>query len=154
RYKMPDAERGWRVPINPRIGGRELPVGLILIGLVLLASAVINLFTKETATISGVLFTVAFFGVFVVSEQITLKRRAAEKGKLDQFQLTTAPEVGIDALRARAGCTLVPVRDYNTLSQLSWAVENAPVDQDIVVMTVRLLRGPDGGTQELESDEL
>jgi len=154
RYKMPNAERGWRVPLNPKIFGREMPLGLILIGAALLSCALINLFTKQTATISGVLFTAAFFCVFVVSERITARRRAADKGKLDQFQLTSAPEVGIEQLKARPGNVLVPVRDYNTLSQLTWAVEHAPADRDIVVMTVRLLRGPDGGTQELESDEL
>ena len=32
RYKQPDAPtREWKVPLNPRIGGRELPVGLGLI---------------------------------------------------------------------------------------------------------------------------
>ena len=29
RYKRPDAPRDWKVPLNFKIGGREMPVGLI-----------------------------------------------------------------------------------------------------------------------------
>ena len=39
--------RAWRVPFNLRVGGVELPVGLILIFLVLLATALINLADQE-----------------------------------------------------------------------------------------------------------
>ena len=46
------------------------------------------------------------------------------------------------------------MRDYNTLAQLDWAVGNAPADRDVVVLTIRLLRGPSGGGAELEADEL
>jgi amino acid transporter len=154
RYKRPDIERGWKVPLNLNIGGRELPAGLVVIAICLFAAAVINLFTKQTATISGLLFTVAFFSVFLVSERITTRRRAADKGKLDQFQLTPEPEAGIEALHCRPGGVLVPVRDYNTLAQLDWVVGHTPPERDIVVLTVRLLRGPDGGAYELGADEL
>src|SRR5947209_5615836 len=47
RYKRPDIERGWKVPFNVHIGGRELPIGLVVIAISLFAAAVINLFTKE-----------------------------------------------------------------------------------------------------------
>ena len=154
RYKMPDHARGWKVPFNLRIGKTELPLGLIGIGLVLFVSAVINLFTKQTATISGLLFTLAFFGVFVVSERITMRRRAHGQGTLDQFSLNSELEVGIDALQTKPGAVLVPVRDYNTLSQLNWAVEHTEPHRDIVVLTVRLLRGQDGSSGGLAAEEL
>ncbi len=154
RYKAPDIPRGWRVPLNPRIGGREVPIGLIVIAVSLFAAALINLFTKEMATISGLLFTAAFFITFVVSERITARRRASAGSRLDQFQLTQEAEVGIEALRAKPGVVLVPVRDYNTLAQLDWAVTRTPPERDIVVLTVRLLRGPDGGSHDLGADEL
>src|SRR5258708_5846805 len=70
RYKQPDTPtREWKVPLNPRIGGRELPVGLGLITIVLFAVAILNLFTKEIATISGIGFTLLFYVMFVVSER-------------------------------------------------------------------------------------
>jgi hypothetical protein len=46
------------------------------------------------------------------------------------------------------------VRDYNTLAQLDWAVSHTPPASDVVVLTIRLLRGPAGGGSELEADEL
>ena len=154
RFKRPDIERGWKVPFNIRIGGRELPIGVALIAIVLFTCAVINLFTKETATISGLLFTGGFFAIFLVSERITARQKAVGGGKLDQFQLTAEPEVGIEALHSRPGAVLVPVRDYNTLSQLDWVVGHTPPERDVVVLTIRLLRGPDGSSHELEADEL
>ena len=154
RYARPDIERGWKVPLNVRMGGREVPVGLFVIALLLFAAALINLFTKETATISGLLFTGGFFAVFVISERITARQRAAGAGKLDQFQLTQEPEVDVESLRAKPGAVLVPVRDYNTLTQLDWVVGHTPAERDVVVLTVRLLRGPDGSAHELEAAEL
>jgi len=154
RYKRPDIERGWKVPLNVRIRGRELPIGVTLIAISLFTAAVVNLFTKETATISGLLFTGGFFAIFMVSERITARHKADGSGKLDQFQLTREAEVGIDALNSRPGAVLVPVRDYNTLAQLDWVVGHTPPERDVVVLTVRLLRGPDGSSFELEADEL
>jgi len=154
RYKRPDIERGWKVPLNVQIGGRELPVGVLLIAISLFTAAIVNLFTKETATISGLLFTGAFFTVFMVSERITARRKVGVSGKLDQFQLTPEPEVGIESLRSRPGAVLVPVRDYNTLAQLDWVVGHTPPERDVVVLTIRLLRGPDGASHDLEADEL
>jgi hypothetical protein len=125
-----------------------------VIAVFLFMAAVINLFTKETATISGLMFTGAFFAIFLVSERITARQREAQKGKLDQFQLNPQAEVDIESLDAKAHGVLVPVRDYNTLAQLDWAVGNTPADRDVVVLTIRLLRGPSGGGAELEADEL
>ncbi|MGH9144748.1 MAG: APC family permease [Vicinamibacterales bacterium] len=154
RYKRPDIERGWKVPLNVSFGGRELPIGVTLIAISLFTAAVINLFTKETATISGLLFTGAFFAIFMVSERVAARHKAGTSGKLDQFQLTPEPEVGIDALHSRPGAVLVPVRDYNTLAQLDWVVGHTPPERDVVVLTIRLLRGPDGSSHDLDADEL
>src|SRR5579884_1308216 len=68
RYKRPEA-REWKVPINFRIGKTDIPVGLILITATLFLLALVNVVTKKTATISGSLFTVAFFTVFAISER-------------------------------------------------------------------------------------
>src|SRR6185369_14977434 len=42
--------RAWKVPLNVQVGGVELPIGLSLIFLVLLATALTNLVTKRVAT--------------------------------------------------------------------------------------------------------
>jgi len=157
RYKEPDAPtREWKVPLNPKIGGREFPLGLGLITVSLFGAAVINLFTKQTATISGILFTLMFYAVFVVSERVTAKRRRhAHEEHTDQFQLMREPDVGLEQLNARPGCVLVPVRDYNTLRHLDRAVTGTDTDkQDVVVLTIRRLAGPDAGVSDIEGEEL
>ena len=155
RYTEPDVPREFKVPFNPRIGGREFPIGLGIIALVLFSAAVINLFTKQTATISGIGFTLLLYGVFVTSERVMHRRRLAHGEHTDQFQLAREPEVGPEQLRARPGCVLVPVRDYNTLAHLNWAVQETDTEKrDVIVLTIRLLHGPDAGVRDIEREEL
>jgi hypothetical protein len=54
------------------------------------------------------------------------------------------------AVGARPGNLLVTVRDYNTLAHLDVVLERTDTDeQDIVVMTVRLIQGPGAGERDL-----
>src|SRR6266849_5005202 len=85
RYKEP-GEREFRVPLNLKFGNLEIPLGLSLITITLFALCVINLFTKQVATISGVAFTIIFFAIFTASERMTRKRSTAH-AELDQFNL-------------------------------------------------------------------
>ncbi|PYR37590.1 MAG: APC family permease [Acidobacteria bacterium] len=140
RYKRPDAPRPWRVPLNLQFGGREVPLGLLAIALVLFTVAVVNLFTKQVATIAGV--------------GVATRRRAAGQGQLDQFQLETGREIGSEALGCRPGGVLVPVRDYNTLSHLDWVLGQPETEErDVVVLTVRLLR-QGRGAPGLDDDQM
>ena len=149
RFKDP-SPREWRVPLNLKIGSVELPIGLAAITLALLSVAVVNLFTKEVATIAGASFTLLVYVAFVLSERATARRKK-EHHALDQFQLLPAPDVGLAEMGARPGGVLVPVRDPNTLAHLKWVLDRTDTDkQDIVVMTVRLLRGPDTGYRDFE----
>jgi amino acid transporter len=156
RFKERDVHREWKVPLNLHVAGVEIPIGLGLITLVLFSAALINLFTKQTATISGIAFTLLLYSVFVTSEKATARRRrAAGTEHTDQFQLLREPEVGLEELRARPGCVLVPVRDYNTLAHLDWAVGATNTEtRDVVVLTIRLLTGPDAGVKDIEHEEL
>src|SRR5258708_12550468 len=76
RYKQP-GKREFRVPFNLKLFGVEIPIGLGIITLILFALCLINLFTKEVATIAGVAFTIIFFVVFTVSEHVTKKHGSA-----------------------------------------------------------------------------
>ena len=71
--------REFKVPLNFRIRGVEMPVGLSLIFLVLLATAVLNFLTKEVATIGGMAFTAVFLVIFMMlgalSREETRRRR-------------------------------------------------------------------------------
>ncbi len=156
RFKEP-GPREWRVPLNLRIGPLEIPFGLILTTLVLFAIAVVNLFTKELATIWGVTFTCVLYVVFVVSERQATRRRqdAHGVGGLDQFQLLPAADLGLAEVAARPGCILVPVRDYGTLAHLEWALRHVDTDRhDVVAMTVRLVQGPDSGFRNFHQNEI
>ena len=75
RYKQPEG-REWKVPLNFRIGGKEIPVGLGLIALTLILLALINLVTKKTATITGLSFSIVLFTIFELSERYNRKRHA------------------------------------------------------------------------------
>src|SRR5215510_6365971 len=85
RYRQP-GDREFRVPLNITVGSMEIPIGLAAITVTLFALCVINLFTKQVATISGVAFTIVFFVVFTATERSTRKRATAH-AELDQFNL-------------------------------------------------------------------
>src|SRR5207245_6595118 len=91
RYKQP-GEREFRVPLNLKIRNIEIPLGLGLITIALFALCVINLFTKQVATLSGVAFTIIFFAVFTTSERVT-RKRATEHPELDQLNLEPVDEI-------------------------------------------------------------
>ncbi|MCX6551954.1 MAG: hypothetical protein NTY02_13320 [Acidobacteria bacterium] len=153
RFKEP-GPREWRVPLNLKVGSVELPIGLAAITLALLSVAVINLFTKEVATIAGASFTLLVYVAFVLSERATLRRRASDH-MLDHFQLLPAPDVGLAEVAVRPGNVLIPVRDPNTLAHLKWVLNHTDTEkQDIVVMTVRVLQGPDTGYMDFSSERV
>jgi hypothetical protein len=139
RYKY-KGERGWKVPPNFRIGNHEIPIGLASVFLVLLSTAIINLFTKSVATVAGVSFALVFFGIFTISERMNRHKFAlARAGMKEHFQLLQRDTVDREPLGIRPGNVLVPVRDYNTLHHLKWTLERTETkEQDVVVMTARL----------------
>src|SRR5207248_3715541 len=116
RFKRPGL-REWRVPFNPRIGGVEIPIGIISVSLTLLALALTNLLTKQVATISGVIFTAVFFVMFTLSERATARRRLAT-ADLDKFNLVPEETVTRELVGVRPGGVLVTARDYNSLHYL------------------------------------
>jgi amino acid transporter len=133
--------REYKVPLNVRLGGFELPVGLILIFLVLLTTAVLNFFTKEVATVSGLVFTAVFLSVFVVSERRhEALRRGAHHRHLEQFNRGTTEEV----TPASLGLTkryrkLVAIRSTQNLFMLEKALAEAdPETTSVVVMTAKV----------------
>ena len=105
RFTEPDRYRGYRVPLNVRLGRVELPVGLAMVFLVLLAAALANLLTKTVATVSGVAFAAAFLLVFAATEHYRKRQEGEEAGQrgrshehLEQFEVTVAEDVTPEAL--------------------------------------------------------
>jgi amino acid transporter len=151
RYKQP-GKREFRVPLNLKFGDVEIPLGLGLITVILFALCVINLFTKQVATLSGVAFTIIFFAVFTASERMTRKRATAH-AELDQFNLEPGEDLTPEALHVRPGNILVMVRNYNTLHNLAVVLDRAdPRKQDVVVLHLRFLHGV--GEYDLAPEQL
>jgi hypothetical protein len=105
RFTESERHREFRVPLNVRLGRLELPIGLGLVFLVLLAAALANLMTKTVATTSGVAFATVFLIAFAMSEHYRKKQygETAAGGlhgheKLDQFDVVLAEALTAQAL--------------------------------------------------------
>ena len=147
-------EREFRVPFNFKIGSLEIPLGLGLITLSLVALCVINLLTKQVATISGVSFTLIFFAIFSITERTT-KKRSTEHAELDQFNLEASNDLTPENLGVRPGNVLVMVRNYNALDNLSAVLDRVdPHKKDVVVLHLRFLQRSGGGEYELTHEQL
>jgi amino acid transporter len=158
RYKMPHA-REWKVPLNFRINGKEIPVGLALITATLFALAFINVLTKKVATISGIAFTVAFYLVFEFSERYNHKRNKLAAHVMgqenEQFRLHSTDEISAEALHIRPGNILVAVRNPHHLEHLQKTLEKTDTRrQDIVVLTVKVVTQSGSGEHGLEPDQV
>jgi amino acid transporter len=148
--------REWKVPFNLRIRGGEFPLGLCVIALVLFSTAVVNLITKQVATVSGIAFTAVFFAIFLVSERINERRRGQKAHvEMDQFRVSLEETVSNETVCTRPGNVLCVVRDYNTLEHLRKALEWTDTSRtDLVVLTVQVARGPDAGYENIEAQEV
>jgi len=147
KYK---GERGWKVPINIRIGKTELPIGLLSVFLVLLTTAIVNLFTKSVATESGIAFAATFFVIFSISERKNLKKQLATVAQMkEHFQLEHPDAINREALAINPGAVLVTMRDSANPFALKWALSRTNTeDQDVVVLTARMMGA--GGPEYLD----
>ena len=148
-------ERGWKVPPNIKIGGTEIPIGLASVCFVLSATAVVNLFTKSKATVSGLIFSGVFFAIFTISERVNRKKHAAvERQMQEQFQLLHRDRVGSDSVGVRPQNVLVAVRDYNAMYHLLWTLHHTDTaEQDVVVLSARVTRLA-AGESDLHMEEV
>ncbi len=138
RFTSPE-NREWKVPGNIHIGGVEIPVGLGLISVILFSTAVVNLFTKELATIAGVSFSAVFFLVLTISERKTAHEHASGQSGLEQFNIASDSELSAEVMEVRPGNTLVAVRDPRNLYYLRQVLAKTDTTKtDVVVMTARV----------------
>jgi amino acid transporter len=134
-------ERGWKVPPNIRVGNTEIPIGLISVFMVLATTAVVNLFTKSVATVSGVIFAATFFIIFTVSERTNLRKHAATARQMkDHFQLEHQETVTRESAAIRPGGAMVTMRDVANPVALKWILSRTNTDErDVVVVSVRMM---------------
>jgi amino acid transporter len=146
-------ERGWKVPPNIRIGKTEVPVGLISVFLVLLSTAIVNLFTKSVATVSGLVFAAAFFTIFTISERQNLRKHAITARQMkDHFQLEHQDTISRESAALRTGGVMVTMRDPSNPFALKWTLSRTSTDdQDVVVISVRIMGA--GGPEYLSAED-
>jgi amino acid transporter len=146
-------ERGWKVPPNIRIGKVELPVGLFSVFLVLLSTAVVNLFTKSIATVSGIAFAAVFFVIFSISERQNLRKHALTARQMkDHFQLEHQDTISRESVAVRPGAVMVTMRDVANPIALKWVLTRTKTeDRDVVVISVRMMGA--GGPEYLSAED-
>jgi hypothetical protein len=133
--------REFVVPWNIHIGDTYWPIGLAIVCLIMILSALANLFTKPVATISGVCFAGVFLSVFTVTERIHRRRRGGGHHEhLEQFnresvQVVTAETLGLTKPYRK----LVAIRSPHNLFMLDKALADTdPQTTDVVVMTAKV----------------
>jgi amino acid transporter len=139
--------REFKVPLNIRIGSVEVPIGLSIIFLILLVTATLNFFTKEVATVGGMVFTLAFLVMFMSSDYYHERRRKGMKHEhLEQFNQQTSEEVTPATLDLEKPYRkLVAIRSPQNLYMLEKTLaETDPATTDVVVMTAKV--APAGDT--------
>ena len=131
RFTEPGRYRGYRVPLNVRLGRIELPIGLSLIFLVLLASALANLLTKTVATISGTAFAAAFLVVFTATEFYHKRKEGQGRGgeqpgddHLEEFEVEAAAGLSPEVLGLK--------RPYRKVVSIERAEETRPLETCLV----------------------
>ncbi len=153
RYQHP-GKREFRVPLNLKFGETEIPLGLVLVTLTLVALCAINLFTKQIATVSGIIFTGIFFATFTIAEKITKSRENSQAG-LDHFNVSSREELSAASVGARPGNVLVPISNYHALYHLGAVLDRVKTERrDIVVLHVQVLGRTGSPEVEFETDQL
>jgi len=145
RYTEPKQQREFRVPMNFKIAGKEIPMGLALITLTLFGMALANLVTKKIATVSGIAFSLVLYGIFTASEKFAHNRGLAHP-EMDAFHLVPGEEITPKTVGVRPGNIVVMVRDYNTLYHLPKVLDRVNKHkQDVVVLHIRVLQRAGSG---------
>jgi hypothetical protein len=151
--------REYEVPLNIRThnkGGAEvdLPIGITIIFLILLSTALINLVTKKTATIWGVGFTIAFMAAFVILEQISSRKRGGGHHEhLEQFNQKSSDALSLEAAGViYPNPILVAARGPRSLPVLQKILlETDTNKRDVVVVTCKVLPAMTQGVTERET---
>ncbi len=142
--------REYKVPLNLRIFGREIPIGIGVIFVVLFFIAAANFLTKTVATKWGSAFTVAFFVILVISEIHNKHIRKAQIDKHERVNLRFEGEINPE----HCGCrkqnrVVVAVRDPNSLYHLKVTLGRFdPKVTDVVVLTIEKMIVPTSGEVE------
>ena len=136
--------REYEVPLNVRLPRSriDLPIGITVIFLILLSTAVVNLFTKKVATVWGIGFTLGFLSLFVICERLSHRlRRGGRHEHLEQFneKVTDHPTPAALGL-AHPDPVLIAIRNPNSMRALNRLLHETDTSRrDVVAVTCKVL---------------
>lgn len=123
-------------PMNLRIAGYDLPLGLFVTAALLSAAVLATLVVTDVPAIAAAGMLIGLVVLFTISA-----RRAEHPvtdDDADVLELLPGGELSFGQVVARPGNLLVPVRHPHSLSHVAAALQ-ASGDRDVVVATVRVL---------------
>ena len=124
------------VPLNIRVAGRELALGLFAPGVICTASVLVMLATGDGPSIATTALLGTLFLLFTLLGRDSDSTTVAENQ--ETFDVLPAADLSLGHVEIRPGNVLVPVRNPHSLVHVAAALQTAG-DRDVVVMTVRLL---------------
>jgi hypothetical protein len=150
--------RQYKVPFNIHIKAAngnqiDLPIGILAVFFVLLSTALINLLTKETATIWGCGFTAVFLLAFLVMEKISHRNRGGKVHEhLEQFNQRSSDTVSATAMGLmHPNPILIAARGPRSLPVLEKVLREVDTTvRDIVVVTCKLIPAMTMGVTDQE----
>ena len=140
--------RPYRVPLNLSVGGRDVPVGILLIFLLLLTAAVVNLLTKEVATVAGLVFTAGFLSALSASDWYHRRQRGGgEAAKyVEQFNAEAVENPTRETLGiGQPEVTVVGLADAGRVGPLREALAAADPARTQAVAVIARDPAADGG---------
>ena len=144
RFRQP-GERAFMVPGNIKVGPFEIPIGLTLVFLILLAAAIVNLATKPMATISGGIFSATLFTCFFGVERYNRARKGpapAGDDHLEEFNVESVDQFAVEHLKlTKPDRVLVGIRSADSIDMLkTYLNEVDPEKTDVVVVAADVVR--------------
>jgi magnesium transporter len=122
------------VPCNPRVRGRQWPIGLVVVAVAIAVPTAVRVATADPAALIGAALVMALALALTAAEQWSDRSIATRE---DGVEPLPSFAVGAEQISVRPGGALVPLRKPGALAPLAAALRTTG-SRDIVVMTVRL----------------
>jgi magnesium transporter len=127
--------QAFTAPFNIRLGSREIPLGLYVVGFLVFASALVVLASGDIPSIAAASMIIGLGLVLTASRTHSASTVSEDE---EPLELSTAPDVSLGEIQVRPDNVLVAVRHPHSLAHVAAALQQAG-DRDVVIVTVRLL---------------
>jgi magnesium transporter len=127
--------RPFTAPFNISLHDREVPVGLIAVGIFATLCAFVMLVRGDIPSLAVMSLIVGLGLVLAAGRKAASSRIAVEE---EPFELSTSPDVSLQEVKVQPDNVLVCIRHPHSLAHVVAALHEAG-DRDVVVVTVRLL---------------